>query len=186
MVRITMRFMVSTEKFVRARFSAEAWTQVRAALKPETSAIYDRSLSVKDTVEFTHVADMLATVDRVLGPRQKDVLFELGLFNSEEDLSATQRLIMKIISVEWVLKAAALLWGQRVKNGGRIEIKREAKGHVAAIVSEFPEPTREWWTYLAGWFTCAIRMSGGQDVAVEGKGGGASPADPAIYDARWG
>ncbi|RJO64814.1 MAG: hypothetical protein C4523_17420 [Myxococcales bacterium] len=185
MVQITNRFMISSEKFVRNRYGRASWDEAREEMTPATRADFDRKLDPKGLADFDKVADVLRAIEKTLGPRVANVLFELGLHNSEDDLSVTQKLVMRLISVEWVLRAAALLWGQRIKNGGRIEIRREGKGHVKATVFDFPEPVAEWWRYLSGWFTCAIRFSGGQDVRVVWEGGGDTPTSPTRFDAQW-
>lgn len=185
MVRITNSFMISSEKFVRSRFGRLLWDNLKKSMPPKTAEIFDRKIKPKGDVSFEHVAALLETVEKELKKHNPDVLFELGRFNSEEDLSVTQKLIMKIISVEWVLKVAAILWRQRVINGGVIVILKRGEGKVEAQVREFPQPMDQWWHYLAGWFTTAIAFSGGKNVKVEWVSGGDAPENPAIFCAHW-
>lgn len=185
MVRITNRFLLGTEKFVRERFGVKGWDALLARVGPETRAVYHMPIQPKGTVSFDHVSNLLVGVEAEFAAAEPRVLFQLGLHNSSEDLSATQRLLMKLISVEWVLKAAAMLWKQRVINGGTMDIERQGKNHVLARVTGFAQPTPQWWNYLTGWFTTAIEYSGGTRVQVKWLGGGSKPADPARFDARW-
>ncbi len=185
MVQITNRFMIASEVFVKKWYGQQAWHDVCATFEPSTNAIFKSKINPKKNVDFMHVAAVLKGVGDVLTPKNEKVLVDLGFHNSEFDLSATQRLLMKIISVEWVLKTAAILWKQRVINGGTIQIKSQGKGHVHATVRDFAEPMPQWWTYLGGWFACAITFSGGRNVDVQWTGGGSTPQDPAEYDARW-
>jgi hypothetical protein len=185
MVRITNRFLISTEKFLRSRFGAGTWEKFLGSLPTETRNIYHFPINPKGNVGFDHVGNILRVVEEEYKSKVPKILYELGLHNSADDLSATQRLLMKLISVEWVLKAAALLWKQRVINGGTMQIEHRAKGHVHARVTGFEQPTPQWWEYLTGWFTSAIQFSGGTEVKVQWLGGGSKPTDPADFDARW-
>jgi hypothetical protein len=185
MILITNRFLINTREFVDKRFGPAAWAEVLARLLPTTRKVYAGRVDPKGTVAFSAVADILKAVKALFEARDPDVLPELGAWNGEQDLSATQRLVMKLLSVEWVLRMAAILWSQRVKGGGTLHIERAAPGHVYASVRDFSMPEPEWWTYLSGWFTCAIRFSGGRNVTVDWIEGGERPDAPARFDARW-
>ena len=185
MIKITNRFMINSQEFVRSRYGPEGWKDVHGRLELNTRLVFDYHVEPKGLVEFSKVDDVLKAIDQAFSSKTPNVLFDLGFNNSEKDLSATQKFLMKILSVEWVLRIAAILWKQRVVDGGTITIKRLGRGQVRARVSDFSTPTREWWNYLTGWFTCAITFSGGQNVRVKWTGGGESPDDPADFDARW-
>ncbi len=182
---ITNRFMIHTEQFVRDKFGAESWENVLSAMPHETSILYRTTLNPKGATEFDHIQQVLEAVEKVLVETSPTVLYDLGLWNSEHDLTSTQRLLMKLISVSWVLKTAAVLWKQRVKNGGTIHISTLGKGHVKAEVRNFSKPSSQWWSYLAGWFACAITFSGGDKASVRWTGGGERSSKPALFDARW-
>lgn len=185
MVRITNRFMISSQKFVRSRFGEKGWGTLRDSLPLSTRVLFDQTLNPKGTIEFDHVAELLRGVETHFSEKNPKILFELGLHNSEEDLSATQKVLMKLISVEWVLRIAAYLWKQRVIEGGTIEIDKVAANRIRARVIGFGQPIPQWWSYLSGWFTTAIQFSGGKNVKVEWVKGGKSQYDAAEYDASW-
>jgi hypothetical protein len=185
MVRITNRFLQSSRDFVWEQFGSGEWDRMLAARSPETRAAYDVRLDPKGSVAFPVVLDVLAGVAGKEDAQHPDVLYSLGFFNSEKDLSGTQKLVMRLLSPEWVLKMAAILWGQRVQNGGTFGVEVLSRGHVRATIRSFPSPDDLWWRYLRGWFTCAIHFSGGRDVDVRWVGGGKAPTDPAVYEAKW-
>ncbi len=184
MVKITNRFMINSEQFVKTHYGASGWRNLLPTLEKQTQNYYDKKIDPKEYVDFTMVSDVLKAVERQFAEKSPSVLFDLGLHNSEKDLSATQKLVMRFISVEWVLKLAAILWKQRVVNGGTISIERRGEGNVLAKVKDFETPTSQWWKYLAGWFCCAIRFSGGKNVKVEWIRGGDGKT-PAEFDAKW-
>ncbi len=185
MVRITNRFMISSKKFVQGRFGAIRWKAFVDELQPETARCFEGKMNPKEDVDFDRVADVLETVERMFKEDREDILFLLGLHNSEDDLSVTQKLLMKLLSVERILKIAALLWKQRVKNGGEILIERKSRGHVLATVRNFGQPIPQWWDYLTGWFTTAISFAGGKNVKVDWVRGGETRANPAEFSAMW-
>ena len=185
MVRITNRFLTSSRDYVWENFGSGDWTRLLASRGADTRLAYDGRLDPKGSVAFPVVLDVLSGVRERQGERAPDVLFALGFYNSEKDLSGTQKLVMRLLSPEWVLKMASVLWGQRVQGGGTFHVQVLAKGHVRATVRDFPSPDALWWNYLRGWFNCAIHFAGGRDVEVTWTGGGTSPTDAAVYEARW-
>jgi len=185
MVRITNRFLISSRDYVWENFGSGEWDRLLASRSPDTRAVYDGRLDAAGTVRFPVVLDILGGVSERLAAKDPEVLFGMGRYNSEKDLSGTQKLVMRLLSPEWVLKMASLLWSQRVLEGGSFSVLKLAKGHVRATISGFPSPDELWWSYLRGWFTCAIHFAGGRDVDVMWVGGGKTPDDPAVYEARW-
>jgi len=185
MVRVTNRFLISSKMFVKETYGQEVWNTLMETLQPATRNIFKAKINPKKDVGFDKVADLLVCVEKLLAKEHPDVLFELGLHNSADDLSATQKLFMKIISVEWVLKVAAMLWKQRVKNGGKMEIQTLGKGRVKAQIHKFQSPLDQWWRYLSGWFTCAIEFSGGKNVEVKLISASQSPDETTEYEASW-
>lgn len=185
MVRVTNRFMISTEKFIKKRFDTEVWNKLMGTFAPTTQNIFNARINPKKDVGFDTVKDVLLCVEKLLADDHPNVMYELGLHNSADDLSATQKLFMKLISVEWVLKVAAMLWKQRVINGGTMEIQQLGKGRVKAIVHRFQNPLEQWWVYLTGWFTCAIQFSGGKHVEVKLLKQAESANDSTEYEASW-
>jgi hypothetical protein len=108
-----------------------------------------------------------------------------GMHDSAANLRPTQRLVMKILSVQWVLRMAAFLWAGRVRDGGTLDIAPVQKGRVKVTLSGFPKPEPEWLQYLVGWFRRTVELSGGRDVRVALEDGGTRPYEPAVYDVRW-
>lgn len=185
MVSITNRFLISSRDYVWEHFGSGEWDRLLSERLPQTRASYDGRLDAGGTVLFPVVLDMLGGVAGRFAAKDPDVLFALGRYNSEKDLSGTQKLFMRLLNPEWVLKMAAILWGQRVINGGTFFVEKLARGHVRATIRDFSSPDDLWWRYLRGWFTCAIHFAGGRDVEVTWASGGQAPNDPAIYEAKW-
>jgi len=182
---ISATALTSTKLFVTKRYGSKKWDEVLGLMKEATQNQYKRHLTPKTWIDYDQVVDMLKAMKKTFGDDEPKILIELGKHNSEENLRVTQRIIMKILSVEWVLKMAARLWKGRVRDGGILIIQRKGKKHGMGILDKFPDPQPEWLEYLIGWFTRTIELSGGRNVKVELVKAGSKPFDSSEYELQW-
>ncbi len=182
MTGIQATAVMNTKVFVERRFGTARWRSLLEKVAPATRALFDRSLKTSDWVDYDQVVDLMRAVATL---EERDVLVSLGMHNSEANLRVTQRLVMKILSVQWVLRMAAFLWAGRVRDGGTLTVAPVEKGRVKVTLGGFPKPEPEWLQYLVGWFRRTVELSGGRDVRVALEGGGTKPYEPATYDVRW-
>ena len=164
MTRITETILINTRNFISNRHGGAAWQRVVERLDPQLQARYRGALSPKGWVDFPLVESLLAGVRDELVEQHQLVLFDLGLHNAEANLKLTQRIIMRVASVNFVLKMAALLWKGRVKDGGELAVHKQGRGAVRATLSRFPRPGPDWLEYLRGWFTRTIELAGGRNL----------------------
>jgi hypothetical protein len=150
-----------------------------------TRELYQRDLNPRAWVEYDHVVHLLRTVKKVLQSQDPLVLQTLGSHNGEANIRLTQRVIMKLASVELVLQGAARLWWYRVRDGGSLRVIPQDHNHVRLLLMEFPDPQPEWLEYLVGWFRRTIELSGGNQVTVELTRMASVPYDVSEYTCRW-
>lgn len=183
---ITEMMLISTERFVGRNYGAQAWGDVVGRLPEPARRIVDRSLSPKRRFEFPVAAEVLDSVVAVCNPDvPAQVLHALGMHNAEDDLGATEKLLMRALTIKLVLRIASMLWTSRVKNGGRMVVESRGRTAAAARIENPPDVADAWWTYLAGWFHRTIELAGGRDVTSSWTGGGSRPGEAASFEVAW-
>jgi hypothetical protein len=185
MPQISATAVLNTENFVVKYYGLRVWDNCLINMKTETRSLYDSRLDAREWVDFRLVIDMLKAVKKELGKKDKKVIVHLGEHNAEANLKLTQRIVMKIASVEFSLKMAARLWTGRVKSGGELEIKRTGNKQILSLLKDFPTPKHEWFEYLIGWFSKTIQLSGGRNVQVILEKEAKKKGEICEYKIRW-
>ncbi|MBN1946029.1 MAG: hypothetical protein JW797_10155 [Bradymonadales bacterium] len=185
MTGIAATAIIHTRDFVIKRFGRDRWAEVLERLGQPTRELLERQLRPRSWVDYDRVVDLLRAVKHLLGEQTSHILVELGKHNGEANLRITQRIIMRLASVDLVLRIAARLWKGRVNDGGTLKIVRRNRGRVTVLLSEFPDPQLEWHEYLVGWFTRTIELSGGRKVTVALTKSGSRPYETTEFECRW-
>lgn len=185
MTGIAATAITSTKEFIIARFGIHKWEETVEKLELSTRELYQRDLNPRSWVDYDRVIDLLKTVKVSFDDEGHRILLELGRHNGETNIRLTQRIIMKLASVEHVLQIAAKLWKSRVRDGGSLRIVRCGRHHVKAVLTDFPDPRLEWHEYLVGWFIRTIELSGGRKVSVELAKSGSKPYETTEFDITW-
>jgi len=184
--RITEMMLISTRRFVTLRFGEEAWRGVLAATSEDTRRSFARPLSPKLRFDFPLGMDLLRAMLEALPQEDGDrLLHQLGMHNAEHDLGATEKLLMRALTIKIVLRIASLLWTSRVKDGGRMVILDRGRTAAGCRIESPPDVSVLWWKYLAGWFQRTIELAGGLQVASRWTGGGEQPRDAATFEVSW-
>jgi hypothetical protein len=159
---IVASFFPETRAFIEQRFGAAGRERLGAALAGEAREKWNHPPG-EGWVDFALVGATLQTVREVFGGEDAAVVYALGRHNAEMNLAATERMLMKLISIKMVLKIASFLWGKRVKDGGELSVASTGPRSVRATL-RFPVAHADWFEYLRGWFVRTIELAGGRAV----------------------
>jgi len=177
--------LINTRKFVRRSHGNEKWDDVLKTMDETTRVHYGKELAPSSWVDFNLIHDLLRSVSDVLSKEDEKVMHSLGIYNSEENLRFTQKILMKILTVKMVLKLASMLWTGRVKNGGTMVVTSAGKTSASCRIEYPPDASEYWWRYLSGWFKRTIELAGGKNVKSEWIGGGGKDGETVEFEVSW-
>jgi hypothetical protein len=179
--------LISTRKFVRRYHGDAGWQSVLERMAERHRAAFDRELVPSRRFDFALGADLLRAVAEAFGKDDggDEVMHRLGMHNAEEDLNATEKLLMRILTIKLVLKIASFLWTARVRQGGSMVVTDRGRKGAGCRIERPPDVSPHWWRYLAGWFHRTIELAGGRSVRARWTGGGGAPGETATFEVDW-
>src|SRR5437867_1321187 len=105
MARFKGANLLNLRTFAEARFGADAWTRMIAALPPEDQPAA-RAIVAVGWYDLGLQTRILHAFDRVLAGGDRAVLVEFGRYDAERDLTGPQRLFLRLANPAYVLEKA--------------------------------------------------------------------------------
>jgi hypothetical protein len=175
--------LLSTLDFVEHKFGAGAKARLLAALPPSRSATFRELILPIQWYDVKVFAELLDTLDRQLGSGDGSLIVERGTWAAEQALNSTLRLLLKLLSPQWLLEKGGRIWNN-YQDTGTWEMKRLDHGALATLHQiGIVEPAI--CANTRGWIIGLLKMSGCKQVSVVEKECRARGGAADVFEIHW-
>ena len=138
-----------------------------ARLTPEERTTLEQAFPVS-TAPIETVTDILYKAAEMLFPGDPLAVRKLLRGEARNDLTGIYRVLLHVVSIEYAVKQAALLWKTYNKKGeAHIERPPEGGNRLIEVVTGYPDMYWPFAEVNAGYIEGVMEMTGAKDVAVE-------------------
>lgn len=165
-MQVTGHIIRSRYTYVRKR-GEESFQRVLAELQPATAALMkDGPLETK-WYPFDLYLDLSTTIDRVLGRGDLHLVYEMGAFSCETNLTGIYRAFFRFGNIDFLLKRAAKAWRSQY-DFGTFSASRdpERKERLTIELADVPQPTRVLFLAIEGWVVKAAELNGSEMTKI--------------------
>jgi len=151
--------------FVVKRFGEEGWAKVLAELSVDDQDDL-RAIIPVGWYPLALYARLLRAIDAVCGGgRDMQVLYELGRFSAEHDLTTIHRMFLRFANPAYIIEKTGELW-RRFHDTGTWEVTREPGG-VTAVLTGWGYVDEALCVQLTGYTTRALELAGAKNVVMD-------------------
>ncbi|MBX7193652.1 MAG: DUF2378 family protein [Sandaracinaceae bacterium] len=153
--------------FVRTQLreaGASAERAVTTQLTDEELRTYTTT-TASSWVPIEHVARMFDLAAPVLHPGKPLPLRLLGRELARDNLRGVYRVLLRVMSVEFVISQSARLWGTYHRRGAA-RLVRVAPREVDFVVSDYPRLPERFRECMCGWIVGTLELVGAQKPLV--------------------
>jgi hypothetical protein len=143
----------TTDKFLETLSPEEK--QCFQTLLPSTK------LPIEQVARFAEQAVPLLFPDKSL----TQGLWELGYQNAKNDMKGMYRVLLKVATLEMVIKQAAVIW-KTYHGQGKASVQRLPEKRFIFIVENYPEIPKKFLDVLTGYITGLANLAGVANVEV--------------------
>lgn len=153
--------------YVRRR-GDEAYEKVLAQLDSEAREMFENGPLETNWYSYDVYVELSKTIDRVLGLGDLQLVYEMGAFSCENNLTGIFRMFFRFGNIEFLLARAAKAWRSQYDFGVMKVIRDpENKYRVTLELSEVPRPTKVLFLAVKGWVVKAAELSGSELTRAE-------------------
>lgn len=148
--------------YVRQR-GDQAFASVLAQVQPETRKIMESGPLETVWYPFELYLDLSVTIDRVLGRGDLQLIYEMGSFSCEHNLTGIYRVFFRFGNLNFLLDRAAKAWHSQYDFGNMTVIRDpQNKQRVTVQLTDVPRPHRAIYLAVWGWAVKAAELSGSE------------------------
>lgn len=143
----------------------EAFQKVLAAVQPETRKVMESGPLETVWYPFDLYLDLSVTIDRVLGTGDLQLVYEMGSFSCEHNLTGIYRVFFRFGNLGFLIDRAAKAWHSQY-DFGTMTVSRdpENKQRVTMQLADVPRPHRALYLAVWGWAVKAAQLSGSEII----------------------
>ncbi|PRQ04473.1 hypothetical protein ENSA5_07040 [Enhygromyxa salina] len=166
-MQVTGHVIRSRYMYVRKR-GDDAYQRVLAELGPEARALMESGPLETNWYPYEVYVELSTTIDRVLGNGDLQLVFEMGSFSCEHNLTGIYRVFFRFGNLNFLINRAAKAWHSQY-DFGVMTVARDPdnKSRVTLELSEVPRPSRVLFLAVKGWVVKAAELSGSELVRAE-------------------
>lgn len=146
----------------------EAYQNVLAELGPDARKIMEEGPLETVWYPYKVYVEISETIDRILGEGDLQLVFEMGAFSCENNLTGIYRVFFRFGNLNFLVDRAAKAWHSQYDFGTMTCIRDpENKQRVTLELANVPHPTKVLFLAVKGWVIKAAELSGSELVKVE-------------------
>jgi hypothetical protein len=166
-VQVTGHVIRSRYIYVRKQ-GEEAFQKVLAELSPEGRKVMENGPLETVWYPYDVYLDISTTIDRVLGNGDLQLVFEMGAFSCEHNLTGIYRVFFRFGNIDFLVARAAKAWHSQYDFGVMKTYRDpEKKNRVTLELSEVPRPSKVLFLAVKGWVVKAAELSGSELTHME-------------------
>lgn len=136
-------------------------------LTPEEKKFHENTLEIS-WLDADLVSRLLSKIGKIIFPDKTYPLRECGRLEAQDHLTGMYRILLKLLTVEMVMKQSAKIWKQYHDTGVASVVKKGDK-HIALLVEDYAELTPELRDIVAGYCLGTVELTGvhGLDITID-------------------
>ena len=176
---------LSTMKFIDSHFGADGRKRVLDALSEEDRALLSGLVVAIGWYPLAPFPRLLRAMEQELGKGDLSLVTERGAWAAVNDMKTVHRVLLKFVSVDWVIDKGTNLW-PNFHTSGRWTVKRDADNkRVVATLHGLGVVDEAMCATLKGWIIGLISLAGVKDPIVEHVECRARGAHACVYHVDW-
>ncbi|MBW1807645.1 MAG: 4-vinyl reductase [Deltaproteobacteria bacterium] len=165
MARVKGTFFIALKSFIRARYGNQGWKRLIESLPEKDRVQVEMSVSM-GWFDLDLIVQALHVLVEVLGGRDKQLAYEFGRFDAEQDLTKIQRLFLRMANPAYVIEKAGQYWS-RFCDFGEWQIERQGKNQASASLVKCSIADELYCLELSGYLNRLFEMVGAKNLQVE-------------------
>jgi hypothetical protein len=163
-VQVSGHIIRSRYLYARQR-GEEAFQRVVAEVQPATRKVMEDGPLETVWYPFDVLLDLSMTIDRVLGTGDLQLIYEMGSFSCEHNLTGIYRVFFRFGNLNFLLDRAAKAWHSQY-DFGTMTVTRapDNKQRATLTLADVPRPHRAIYLAVWGWAVKAAELSGSEIV----------------------
>ena len=109
---------------------------------------------------------LLEAIELLYGDKSYKVSKDIGLSSARENISRFYKIFIHFGDPAFVISRAGRVWGQ-IHNTGEMTGEKLSNNSAAARVRGYALPSKAFCSYLAGYMTGILEMSGANNISVQ-------------------
>jgi len=177
---------LSTFAFMEHRFGAEAREAVMTRLTAEDRELLSGIMLPITWYPLAPFGRLLRVMDTRLGKGDLSLVVERGEWTATRDLHTLRKVLLKLVTIPWVIQKGASLWPQfhdtgrwEVRHGGNSETHAVAELHDLGVVDEAICAS------IRGWIIGLAKLTGSKAVRVRHATCRAKGDAACVYEVQW-
>jgi hypothetical protein len=166
-VQVTGHVIRSRYMYVRKQ-GEEAFAQVLTQLGPEAQQVFERGPLETAWYPYDVYLELSTTIDRVLGKGDLQLVYEMGAYSCEYNLTGIYRMFFRFGNINFLIERAAKAWRSQYDFGLMTASRDpEIKQRATLELSEVPRPSKVLFLAVKGWVVKAVELTGSELVKTE-------------------
>jgi hypothetical protein len=143
--------VLSSTREWRALLTPEEWKTVYAALPEASRGVVDKPPLPIEWVKYEIATVWSAVITQAIGVERSIALHEqVGRQMIKNDMNTVYRALMRMMTVEYVVKKAASVYSQYARDAGNVQVTLLAPKHLRAAYRGLPDINSEYVAFTVG------------------------------------
>jgi hypothetical protein len=175
---------LSTFAFIDAQFGGSARERVLGRLSPDDRALLGGLLLPIRWYPLAPFPRLLRALEDELGRGDLTLVTERGRWTAINDLRTVHKLLLKVVTTQWVIEKAMRLWPS-FHSTGRWEAARDGDSGARAVLHDLGVVDDAMCATLKGWILGLLTLSGVRQPSVLHAECRVRGAASCVYQASW-
>jgi hypothetical protein len=175
---------VSIREFVLERYGLDGWTDLLAELSAEDRAEI-QAIVTMGWYSLPLYARALRALDKVRGAGDLQLVFQLGKYQAERDLTTVHRAFLRIANPSFIVEQSAEYWG-RFHDSGKWTVERLGPSRVRAYLDGWAHVDAALCRELTGYTLKAFELVGARNPRLDHAQCRARGAARCVFLGSWG
>lgn len=152
-------------EFVQSQLTTAEFEKVLSQLPPDHAAYFNAHLLAHQEVPLSAVNRFTALAAAAKGESVKSFAHRAGVYGATEGLKTVYKFILMMLSIEFALKKAPLMWS-RVYDSGTLEVTTTGENTATIKTVDFPADEAGC-ARIGGWFETIGVKAGAKNIVVK-------------------
>lgn len=175
---------LSTLAFIDTHFGMDGKRRVLAALPDDDRTLLSGLLVAIGWYPLAPFPRLLRAMEQELGKGDLTLVTERGAWAAVHDMRTVHRVLLKFVTVNWVLDKGTSLW-PNFHTTGRWKVKRDGDKGAIATLADLGVVDEAMCATLKGWILGLLSLAGAKEPSVEHTECRARGAAACVYRVGW-